>query len=491
LKESSSQESASPIRLKEFLSPFIAGGFLSFVRLFCGLLRAKFGSVLLGPKGIGFIAQGNQFQLVGNTIGSMGLSTALSNRLLSSEKAPDQAQLALGTAVIAQLVATALFSAVIWIFRDFFALHLFGNTVHSLELCLVLLSVPFAVLATGYGEAVLYGTGNYQRYVIASTFATLAGAISFIILIRMYGMIGAFVAFPISAFFLCAFLCLQAKKFFPWRREHWRLFNWQEFVELFRVSITFVVGGLIGTGALLLIRSRVINIYGAAANGILQAALAMTAYYTPLLTNGLWGRLRTLSGKFGETDIVWEDLFRSLRFISVCQAGVALILLTVPAFFLKTIYSYEFVSAETLLSIQLFGDSFNLLTYTFGIYFMSAGKIRTYFLGNCLHPVVQLVIVLLFLPTTGVWIIPVSYTIASIVTLIVFSLLLFRKSKHSGVWLKKENWIIPICISAVALQSTLMLLGFGVATRAFVLTVGLVFVAHRQRELISRTLKRR
>jgi PST family polysaccharide transporter len=450
---------------KHFLSAHLLGGILSGVRLVSGFARMKYIALILGTTGVGLLAQGNQFNLLGITIGSLSMAVGIINRLASKDSLAEKQKL-LSTAFTVQLtISLALVGVAVFGSGPLSELVL-GVAGEGRKCVIVAAGLPLAVLASGYVEGIFFGMNRYDLYVRAAIASTVTGLIAFVPLVAFKGIEGAF--WGIFANAACLFLSYLyfVSKIMPLGKVFRFGFEWSQLRRLLKFSFVMLVTGAAGYATTLLIRRQIISSLGLSANGIAQVPLAITAYYTPFLTNGLWGRLHPATSASGDTPAARAELASVLKLIVLFTTAVVVSILLFQEYLVRLAYSSAFLDALPLLPIQFLGDYFYFIAFTCSVYVLAMPRLRIYLACWLAYYVVLTAVSLFLLPHWGLKAFPIGYAISSSV----FGLLALG-------WVAKASKVrdalgtisvVLACFLAVALQCYLTMQGYGFGVKVWV-----------------------
>lgn len=399
---------------KSFLAASFTGGLLGGTRLITGFIRGKMTAELLGTAGVGVVAQGNQLGLLSAALGSLAMAVGIINLLAAPAYRSDSARAdrMRRTAFTAQLSASLVLVVVGVLASGSIARAVFGLPDDSMVIG-VLLGLPFTVMASGYLEGLFFGMNRYDLYVKASIWGTILGIFAFLILITSLGLDGAVWSISASGFLLFASFVYFALPIVP----PGGLFRFglepAELKALLRVSFVMLLTGVSTYATSLVLRKIVIDRLGLDAAGILQVPLALTAYYTPFLTNALWGRLYYQVAENGDCERARRELRVALRFNVTLNAFIVSSVLVWPELLVRLTYSGEFSSAVALLPLEFLGDMFYFVMFTFGVYFLASGKLWWYLLGWIAYYGATLLLAARLCPALGVKAVPVAYLVVS------------------------------------------------------------------------------
>jgi O-antigen/teichoic acid export membrane protein len=372
-----SATTGSPLR--GFLAAALNLGMLSLIRLACGLVRTKFTAVAFGAAGVGLLAQGNQLFLLGVTVGSAGMSSGVIKRLaaLEVDGSTQVRRDLIGTSFVIHVIASAGFTLVTLLVAQPLTGAVFGPTGALYMVVASVVAVPLNTLASGHLESVMFGIGRYELYTRAAGVATVVGLVVFLACAAAGGLEGAFwgAAVASALYFVTYVLAMRGV------RPLTELLAWRFSVDaargLLSYSLATSVTTVAGVLSLLVVRSLLVRSDGGDANGLFQVPIALTAYYTPFLTNALWARLYPRAAA-GSRPAARAELAAALRVVTLGSAVAVLGILLAAELVIRVAYAEDFLPALHLLPAQLLGDvPFFALTAT-TIYLLATERLRAY-----------------------------------------------------------------------------------------------------------------
>ncbi len=398
------------------LKIFASGGFLSGVRLLCGLARVKILALFLGPEGMGILSQANNFFLWSVALASLSLSAGVINRLREPGRQGNAAltRATLGTSFLLILGTTFLLLTLFLLAQTFFLHELFHDYLSLTLLLPVLLAIPIGAATQGYIQGLFFAYDRYGRYVVATCFACLVEVLLYYFLVQRAGLQGALLTILLfQSLLLLSYLLqlrligLQLSSLFPF---HW---DREEAKFLLRFSALMTYTASMSYGVVLFLRGQVLQSAGAAANGILQVPLALSAYGMPFLTNGIWGYLHPQASGTLDPARRQTILQETLRIVIPAAAAYAVAAMCLAPFFVPLFYTKDFLAANLLFPWQFSADFFQLLFFALTVYALSLGHLKRYFWGWTLYFGLYFFLTLWFLPLYGIRALPMANLCAS------------------------------------------------------------------------------
>jgi O-antigen/teichoic acid export membrane protein len=329
-----------------------------------GIAKSKTSALVLGTTGVGIVGIGSQIQNLGVTCTSLGASSSFVRELskcLAKDDAQGRREL-LGTSFTLQLIVNVPVVILALLFIRPLARFTFGNPEDYGFLLPILVTVPLQAIMSAHLTSVFYAHGKLQYLARASVIAAVSEAVAFISLVRFFGVAGAFWGITIG---MAVWFSILA--WFATRLESVR--------DLFHINLTRrYLKELVNTGAIMtiagavtyltnaMIRIKITQSLGGSFAGIYQVVVALTAYYIPYFTNGVWGRLFpkvSAGGLCAESKYEWSE---AMILTSILAGGVQIVLMVIVGPLVSAFYSRDFGSAVPLAPLQFIGDLFYLVS---------------------------------------------------------------------------------------------------------------------------------
>ena len=410
---------ASESTFAHHLRAFFAGGVLSLTRLATGFVRIKYVALVLGTAGVGFLSQATQLQLLGISIASLSMAVGIINRMGAVAGKPEYERRLLSTAFTAQTTISLALLLGALVFARPLTTAVFGadalahSPISTLDILAVIFSVPLSVVASGYIEAVFFGSGQYPLYVRASMWATVLGFLATLGIIWVWRLPGAFWSFFVASALLSTSFIVFVRRVRPLPELFRFGFDRSEANALIRFSAAVLVSGALVPTARLWVGRHVIESFGIDAAGLLQVPFAVNAYYTPFLTNALWGRMHPAVTRVGPSPEGRRELTTALR-LTVGMATAAIVsILFLKDLLVPLAYSRAFLPAARLLPVQLFGDFFYFVGLPFTVYALGISRLRVYLAAWVSYAIVAVVSSFALMPAFGLYGVPAGYGVSS------------------------------------------------------------------------------
>ena len=367
--------------MKKIIKATSVLGVSSLVRVFSGLVRAKFLAWQLGPLGLGVTGQATMYSISTTQLCSlnmgMGMIKDISEKV--SRKDEEGARFIVDIAANMQLMMSLAFIAVVLPFSWWISKALFTDTRYWLYFVGITLVTPFAVYPVAFASPVFYGFRKIPEYTAAMIIYTLAGLALLVGLVWFYKIDGMFIQIIVLSLagFLIFYhamkraLSVFAKPDFAiFRNKAARTAS----VRLFKFSLISFIPGTVNVMVILYLRGILMRQYGIEANGYFQVAYALSSYYLPFVTNGIWGHFYPEMCSLQAEDSINRELNRFMRFTLITSTAIAAGCVIFRKYIINILFSGEFMKAYDLLAIQAIVDIFFVIFSMFSTSLMARRK---------------------------------------------------------------------------------------------------------------------
>jgi antigen flippase len=431
------------------------------------------------------LAQGNQLFLLGVTVGSAGLSSGVIRRLAAlgqDEESRAQRDDLLATSYVIHLVASLLFVVVVLLLAKPLTGVVFGPGGLVVMLVASVVAVPLNTMASGHIESVMFGLGRYDLYTRAAAAATVIGLPVFVVCALAWGLTGAFWGAALAGGIYFVTYAVEVRRLVAWGALFRLRLSWESARGLLTYSAATLLTMTAGVLAALAVRGGVIHHGGSAANGLYQVPVALTAYYTPFLTNALWARLYPAAS--ASEAAAGAELAAALRVVTLGSAGFTIGLLVTAEIVIRVAYSSTFMPALDLLPLQFLGDVPFFALSAAGMFLLAIGKLRAYVISWLAFYGLWVIGALLWVPAHGASGAAVAYAVAAWVVGSVVVIATLTQHAVPG-WPRLLGFVLG-CGGAVAAMAAVVYGGHPVVWRVPLALVLLIVVLAAVRRQVRR-----
>jgi PST family polysaccharide transporter len=347
-------------------------GVATLIKILAGFARAKFLAWQLGPLGMGIIGQAQMYfafiiQLCSLNIG-LGITKDISQNIANNDN--KKTAFIADTAFTVQFVAALLFIIAVLPFSARLTRFVFADQKYWIYFIGITCVAPLATYFTGVADPILYGFKKIPECTKMMIAYTLTGLVLVFALVWFYktnGMLVQIMLIAAASFLISRWFLKSSTSIDP--KVNLGIFREGGFRDtashLFKYGLISFIPANVGMVTILFLRSTFMKVYGVEANGYYQVAYAVSAYYLPFLTNGIWGHFYPEMCALRTKEEINRELNQFFRFSVFASTAIALGCIIFRRYVILILFSRKFVSAYDLLAIQAVGDVFLILFIMF------------------------------------------------------------------------------------------------------------------------------
>lgn len=390
-----------------------------------GIARNKIVAYRLGPTGFGDIAQ---IALVAGTLGSvvsLGMGVGISrNAARATTLEERQSQLANANAVVLSLsaIACAVCGALLFSGRLLPLVGLPVNAVSLIATGIVVAAVPFDALKGNY-LALLQGILDVKGLAVRRALAVVLATAIAIPVVWSFGFVGAAIQLMLLSVLVAVLLGARCRRL-GYAPIEVRL-NGAVVAQLASFGVVSLVSGFAQSFSDTVVRTHLIHVAGAGANGILQApwVLAQTLKGIVLTSIGSIS-LATVSAQKDRAEM--SQSIERLLTVAVPVAVSALGLLGLLGWHaLALLYSGAFSGGAALFPFLLSADVLMAFAWVVGAPLLALGDRALWLALEMVYVVVRSAVAVLLIPRVGALAVVLGYLVA-IVLHAALNLIVFR-----------------------------------------------------------------
>lgn len=372
------------------------------VKALAGVLLLRVFVDLLGKDGLG---QASQFQGVALLVYAL-LNAVFFNHIAQSNwtganlaaenNSAGQFRKLLGIVTLSCLAVAILLAG----FAQVISMQLFNDHRAVMAIYLLAVTCPLTGLFVAYSARVC-ADGSLTAYNVTNAIALLLSTLLIYCLIVFYGQLGAFIGFALYYVFPMLFVVLIA--FFGRKRFKDLLPSFRSLKEypsnaILKVGFIGVFSAFNSIAVQLFLRHQLSGSEGWAVVGDWQALTKISESYLLLVTTPLstflLPQLSKLEFSNAQNVLVRKSLMLGVA-ITVC-VGISLFVLW-DVIVIKII-GESFSALRALLPIQIMGDIFKVISWTFAITAISRMQIKVVFLSEIIFTLFYVIFVLSLIP---------------------------------------------------------------------------------------------
>jgi PST family polysaccharide transporter len=452
--------------------------------LLLGAARTKVAAWLLGPAGMGFLAQALSLQELMRQAGNLGTSRGFLKLVAEYGRPGDEARLGrlIVTATGLVVAISGVLAVACFALAEPVAARVFGDPAHAILVRLTAITVVAAVPGA-VAARVFNGLLDLRAYAILSLAQPGVALVAMAALALAGGVTGAVMSFAVAEI---AGATLGAALL--WRRVvrpreldlRPRLPDPPTLRRLLRYAGALTSTSLASAAATLLVRSELLRVGGAEANGLYQVAWQVGQNYLALLAVSLWSYgMPKVASQLDDPHAIVELQNEFLRLaLLVLAPGIVLLSITREAW-IPLLYSRAFLAAGAIVAWQLAGELLSLLRQSLNISLLPRERLGFLVAQGVGYWVAWAALACALLPGLGVVAVPIAYLAANAVLL---AICFAYHQRVLGFRLDPESrLLLATTLPGFAVAMALAQSGDAVTGRAAPLAlVGVWAVAHRR-----------
>lgn len=420
--------------------------------LIIGIGRTKLAAIFLGSAGIGLLGLYQNLLNLIDGITNLGIASS-GVREIGAARGDGDADRADVVGLVMRRAAWIL-GGTGCLLAGLFAVPLsrwtFQSTDHAPEVA-ALGGIALLMAVTTARTALMQGHQRIREIAISGICTSFASACVAVLLFWRFGERGILPSLFVTALFgaVFAFYFSRGLSGTGGSKVDWTRF-WKDFRRLASLGLSFMIGGVLMIAVSLITRALILRDFGMEANGLYQAAYALSGLFVGFVLNAMavdfFPRLSSISSDNpAVTRLVNEQI----------EVGVLLSLpgmiatIAFAPLILRLFYTPEFASASTLLSGLFLGCFAQVVGWPLGFVARAKGEARWVVLTECTLIAVHLGAILLLLPKLGLIGIAAAFTIFYVC----YILVMWRVARHlSGFrWSRGAIRIVGFSLALILL----------------------------------------
>lgn len=422
--------------------------------MLAAVIRSKVLAVTIGPAGVGTVAQLFTFVTFIGGIGSLYLGSGVAQNIarLSGDGGDDDVRRIVQSGLAVVALVSLILALLVIAFAPNIAKHVIGVGATDVRLFRLAAASVLLFGLIRHLEAVYSGLGAASLTSAAHIATALATVILSVSFTRLWGLEGA-----IAALTLTYLVSLSVQlMLLHWRRPDvlggmLRYLDRRAFrvilPMLLRIGAVSFIMGSADSGVQLLVRSRIIALYGVEANGLYQAAFGAS---NQLITSSMGFIASYAFARVNNATTSSERTSRTNQAfrlgLVIVTGGVSLLAFS-RYFYIRLLLSPSFYAAAPFFVVQAIGEALKQLGLVVGMAVLLTAGLHRWLTLGLFWALSNLVLSFTILPL-GQWTLPIPYCLSGLG----YFLLSYRIiSSSDGFLLTRRN--------ALALLSALPLVG--------------------------------
>lgn len=409
----------------ELLKVSSLAGISTLIKLSAQLIVSKVIVVVAGPNGLVLLGQLTNVTTIFQTFSVGGITTGVTKYISEYEyDKPLQKKIILNSIKIT-FYCSLITSVFIIVFYKYITNYFFSN--HNYEtIVLVLGSTIFIIGFNNLFVSILNGLKRYKSFVTLNITSSIIGLIITVTLIYYWGIKGALTAYLIAPCFMIFF----AFKYIKNEANFKEIFSkpvpdfWVT-KKLFGFSIMLFNNSIVGSFALIFIRSLLITNISTKSAAIWEAMNRLSSAYLLIIVSSIQVYyLPTLSSIIEKKKITEEIIKTQKIIIPVCIVLFTMIYF-LRNFIIQLLFSEEFNELNSLLPYQLVGDVIKITAWLISYTLYAKSMTKALVLSDNIFTITNILFIYLFIDSQKVTSVYIAHIINNCIYL-VFMIYFYR-----------------------------------------------------------------
>lgn len=346
-----------------------------FATIAIRILRAKIMAMMLGPAGIGLLSIVYNFQQLGTQAAGLGLPMSGVRELAATRADDTEVAQVRRVLIVALALQGGLAMVAVWAMREPLAIWLMGEAGHVTQIGLVGVAMFLFLLASSQ-DTLLQGMrriGDLGRVMVLGTLAGSIVGVLAIWILGMDGLIWMILAEALAVLIVAWFYARRLPLPDPgWLTPGELLKRWWPMV---RLGMVFMLGGLLTTATLLLVRTLITRELGLVAAGQFAAAWTITMIYVGFMLDAMAKDYYPRLTEVIDDQAASSRLMNDQMHLALALGGpILLLMIGLAPWATWLLYSNEFGAAATLIQWQMAGNVFKLASWVLAFSFIAARR---------------------------------------------------------------------------------------------------------------------
>tara|TARA_B100000787_G_C16199015_1_gene303318 strand:- start:8818 stop:10308 length:1491 start_codon:yes stop_codon:yes gene_type:complete len=403
----------------------------SFVKVFNILMRIglnKIVAVLLGTTGMGIIGLFRSSLMTVQTFAGLGIPQSSVKDISESKNSNDSEKLHLTLKVTKVIVlCTALFGFLIaFLLAPFLSQWTFNNDDYTSEYRWLAIAAFFMIYAEGL-RGLLTGMRNLKELAKSSIFGSLFGLLTGAPLYYIYGINGIVPSLIISTFvtYLVAFYFSNKIQFKKVKLKFTSYFLEGKSMIFMGIGLMYV--GLASTVSDYIIKAYISTNSSFEMVGLFTAgATILSSYFGIVLTAMTTDYYPRIAGINKDNLKLIDEVNRQSEVGLLMMFPLIMVFVIGLPFFLKILYSIEFVESQEYIKFAMFGFIITICSNAMGMILIAKQKTKVFVLSVTFQRVIGVIINILFFKYYGLIGLGISYIITSLIHLLLMQGIMYK-----------------------------------------------------------------
>ena len=374
-----------------------------------GIITNKIMAIYVGPAGVAFLGQMNNFFNILSTIANAGIGSGIVKYAAEFKEDKETVEKIVGTSVFLMAIPTLIITLFTSLFAVQISEFLFKDQSYALYVLIAALIIPitvFNVLCTSLWNA----HQEINKLVIRNIIGTLLSVVLVVLFVIPFGIKGSLIATSLSTLIMF-FLLLNPLKTSVW-------FSWRILIpkkdsdlltQLLKFSAMSAASLLMVTCVQFFLRRFIGETLSYTDAGIWQSMNRISEMYLLVVTTSLGfyyiPKLSSIKTDFE----LRNEIFSGYKLVAPTVALSGFLIWFFRDLIITILYAPSFASMESLFACQMIGDFLKICSWLLGALMISKAMTRYFIATEMIAGVANLVLHIYFIEKFGLIGAPIAY----------------------------------------------------------------------------------
>jgi len=399
----------------------ILSAIATLIQILSGIVATKVIAIFVGPSGLAFIGQFQNFITLMMALGTASVNTGVIKYTAEYHNEIDDKKRLWSTALRIGLIGTFLSGILLLLFHQQLSLLFFKDTRYSSLFVIFAFTLIFYVV-NSLLMAILNGQKEIKKLIAVKITSSLITLFLITALTYYYGLYGALLSLVLNQLFVCA-----VTLFFVFRS---RWFQWHMFTKTIDIShlkklgnfaLMAVVASLSAPLSELIIRNYIGESLSWNDAGYWQGVWKISSIYLMAVTMTLSIYYLPKLSEITEGGILRKEIFAGYRIILPLTILLAVIVYVLRDLIIVLLFTEEFSAMRELFFYQLLGDVFKISSWLVSFLMVAKAMTKTFIFTEILGFISYIVLSILFIDHFGLVGAPMAFAL----NMLLYALLMF------------------------------------------------------------------
>lgn len=390
----------------------------TIIRMLSGIVSIKVIAYMIGPAGVAYVGQFQNFLTITNSSSNMGIGQGTIKYLAEHKEEESAYSKILSTSFIITIASSSLISILILFFHKELSIYLF----HKEELSFVLIVLAFSITLYSSGQILMHALNGFQeikKLITARILTSVLGLISTIILVVLGGVEGALLALIISQIIGFGILIYYSKSS-TWFSKANFLNSWDQdvFKKLSHFSLMTFVSVILLNIRQIYLRDYIIVQLSPESAGYWQAIWKISELYLTVITFSLSVYYLPKLSAIQDKKELQQEIFKGYKFLIPIVLILSISIFILRDLIIYILFTPDFHAVRDLFFYQLIGDIFKIASWILSFLMVAKAMTKTFIITEIIF-----ISLFAFLSLVGVqWYGLIGMTYAFAITYVVYFL---------------------------------------------------------------------